>query len=318
MRLTYLLAAALAVAVQPAVAQTWPSKPVKIIIPYGPGGPTASITRIISDKLTDRWKQPTLIENRPGAGSNIGTAAAAKAPPDGYTLLVNTSAIAVNQTMFKAPGYDTLKDFVPIVNLAQSPNMIVGSKSLKATNLKGALEEARTAKYSYGSPGTGTTPHLSMEYLVKVLAKVDVVHVPFKGAGDMNTAALAGTVQFVTGSVPTIFAIVKSGDARGLAVTSAKRAAALPDVPTFAEAGFPGVEDYTWIGLFAPAGTPPDIVAKLSKDVNDALASPDVKALLSKIAFDIVGGPQDAFAKYVAAEVAKWGRVVKAIGVPPM
>ncbi len=157
----------------------WPDKPVRIIVPYVAGGPTDAIARILSEKLGERWKQPTVIESRPGAGSNTGTAAVARSTPDGYTLLVNTTAIAVNQTLFKAPGYDTLKDFSAIINVAQAPNLILGTKSLKATTLKDALEEARTGKLSYGSPGSGTTPHLTMEYLFKGLAKVDVVHVPF-------------------------------------------------------------------------------------------------------------------------------------------
>ena len=306
-----------------ATAQTspdkgWPEKPVKIIIPYVAGGPTDAIARIISEKLADRWKQPAIVESRPGAGSNIGTAAVARAEPDGYTLLVNTTAIAVNQTLFKAPGYDALKDFAAIINVAQAPNLVIGTKSLKATTLTEALEEARGGKLAYGSPGSGTTPHLTLEYLFRVLAKVDVVHVPFKGGGDMSTAALSGAIHFAAGAVPTVFALVSSGDVRGLGVTSKTRVAALPNVPTVAESGFKDFEDYTWIGLFAPAATPAPLVLRLNKDVNDVLAIPDVKERLSRIGFEIVGGPADGFAKYVADEVGKWAKVVQAIGTPPM
>ena len=302
----------------PAVAQNWPDKPVKIVIPFVAGGPTDAIARIVSDKLAQRWKQPVIVESRPGAGANIGTSAVARAEPDGNTLLVTTTAIAVNQTLFKAPGYDALKDFAAIVNVAQAPNLVIGTKSLKATTLKDALAEAGSGKLSYGSPGSGTTPHLTLEYLFKVLAKVDVVHVPFKGGGDMSTAALSGAVQFACGAVPTVFALVSSGDVRGLGVTSKTRVAALPDVPTVAESGFRDFEDYTWIGVFAPAATPVALVLRLNKDVNDVLAIPDVKERLSKIGFEIVGGSADDFAKYVAAEVGKWAKVVKAIGTPPM
>ena len=299
----------------PAATQTWPDKPVRIIVPYVAGGPTDAIARILSEKLGERWKQPTVIESRPGAGSNTGSTAVARSTPDGYTLLVNTTAIAVNQTLFKAPGYDTLKDFSAIINVAQAPNLILGTKSLKATTLKDALEEARTGKLSYGSPGSGTTPHLTMEYLFKGLAKVDVVHVPFKGGGDMTTAALSGAVQFASGAVPTVFAIVASGDTRGLGVTSKTRVAALPNVPTVAESGFKDFEDYTWIGFFAPSATPAAITQKINADMNAVLQIADVRERLTKIGFEIVGGDTASFTKYVEREIAKWAGVVKSIGI---
>lgn len=310
--------AALAAATGTASGQTWPDRPIKIVVPYVAGGPTDAIARIMGDKLADRWKQPTVIESRPGAGSNTGTAAVARSTPDGYTLLVNTTAVAVNQTLFKAPGYDAVKDLVPIINVAQAPNLIIGSKSLKATTLQGALEEARSGKLSYGSPGAGTTPNLTMEYLFKVLAKVDVRHVPFKGGSDLMNAVLSGSIELACGAVPTVFAQVAAGEARGLGVTSVKRVPTLPDVPTVAEAGFAGFEDYTWVGIFAPAGTPTALVARLNADMNGVLDQADVKDRLAKIGFEIVGGPADGFARYVAAEVGKWANVVRAIGTPPM
>ncbi len=312
------LALGLAVSAGTTLAQSWPDKPVKIVVPYVAGGPTDAIARIMADKLADRWKQPTTIESRPGAGSNTGTAAVARSTPDGHTLLVNTSAVAVNQTLFKSPGYDAVKDLAAIINVAQAPNLVIGTKSLKATDLKGAIEEARGGKLSYGSPGAGTTPNLTMEYLFKVLAKVDVAHVPFKGGSDLMNAALSGAIQLGCGAVPTVFAHVASGDVRGLGVTSVKRVPALPNVPTVAEGGFPGFEDYTWIGVFAPGGTPSALVQRLNADMNGVLQLPDVKERLSKIGFEIVGGPADGFAKYVALEVVKWAGVVKSIGTPPM
>ncbi len=302
----------------PSAAQAWPEKPVRIVVPFAPGGPTDAIARIVSDKLGERWKQPIVIEIRPGGGSNPGTAAVARSTPDGYTLVVNTTVVAVNQTLFKAPGYDPVKDLAPIINVARSPNLIVASKSLKAGTLQEAIAEARAGQLSYGSPGAGTTPHLTMEYLFRVLAKVDVAHVAFKGGSEMNNAALSGAIQLGCGAVPTVFALVASGELRGLGVTSAKRIAALPQVPTVAEAGFKDFEDYTWIGFFAPGGTPAALVSRINKDMNDVIATGDVKDRLAKIGFEIVGGPADGFSKYIAAEVGKWSQVVRAIGLPPI
>ena len=313
-----LCAALAAVPLAPATAQSWPDKPVKIIVPYAAGGPTDVIARILADKLGERSKQTVLIENRPGAGSNIGTSAVARAAPDGATLLVNTSAVAVNQTLFKSPGYDAIKELTGIVNVGQSPNVVIGTKSLKATTLKGALEEARTGKLSYGSPGAGTTPNLTMEYLLKVLAKVDVRHVPFKGGNDLMNAALSGAVELGCGAVPTVFAQVAAGEVKGLGVTSTKRIASLPNVPTVAESGFDGFEDYTWMAVFAPGGMQPELARRLNAEMVAVLAIPDVKDRLSKIGFDIVGGSQESFAKYLGTEVAKWAKVVKAIGATPL
>jgi tripartite-type tricarboxylate transporter receptor subunit TctC len=309
---------ALLAATQSGAAQSWPDKPVKVVVPYGPGGPTDVIARIIADKLGSRSKQTVVIENRPGAGSNIGTTAVARAAPDGTTLLVNTSAVAVNQTLFKSPGYDALKDLTAIVNVGQSPNVVIGSKALEATTLKGAIDAARAGKLSYGSPGTGTTPHLSMEYLFKVLAKADVRHVPFKGGNELMNALLSGSVPLGCGAVPTVFAQVAAGEVRGLGVTSARRVASLPNVPTVAEAGFPGFEDYTWMAVFAPGGMQPGLAARINAEVVAILALPDVRDRLGKIGFEIVGGSQESFTRYVAIEVAKWAKVVKSIGATPL
>jgi len=303
----------------PAMPQSWPEKPVKVIIPFVAGGPSDTIARTISNKLSERWKQPVVIESRPGGGSNTGTKAVAHSAPDGYTLLVTTNAVAVNRTLFKSPGYDVTNDLVPIINVARAPNVVIATKSLKAITLQGAIAEARGAKLSYGSPGAGTTPHLTMEYLFKALAKVDIVHVPFKGAGDMNTAALSGAIQLASGAVPAVFAIVASGDVRGLGVTSAKRVAVLPGVPTMAEAGVKGLgEDYIWVGFFAPGGTPAALVTRLNADITEVLGLADVREKFAKIGFEIVGGPADEFTKYIAVEVDKWSTVVNAIGMPPM
>lgn len=302
----------------PAAAQSWPDKPVRIIIPFVAGGPSDAIARIVVDKLYDRWKQSIVIETRPGAGTNLGTGAVARSTPDGSTLLLTSTAVAVNKTLFKNPGYDALKDLVAIVNVAHSPNLIIATRALKVSTLQDALEQARSGKLSYGSPGAGTTPHLTMEYLFKVLAKVDVAHVAFKGGGDLVTAALSAAVPLGCGAVPTVFAIVEAGHVRGLGVTSRTRLSALPEVPTLAESGFKDFEDYTWFGFFAPGGTPSAIVSRINADVGSTLTLPDVREKLGKIGLEIVGGPADEFARYVAAEVAKWASVVKAIGTPQL
>ena len=321
MRKSYVFVAGLAgilAAVVPAAAQSWPDKPVRIVVPYGPGGPTDVIARILADKLGVRSKQSIVIENRPGAGSNIGTAAVARAAPDGAMLLVNTSAVAVNQTLFKSPGYDAVKELTAVINVGQSPNVIIASKSLKAMTLKEAIDEARTGKLNYGSPGAGTTPNLTMEYLFKVLAKVDVRHVAFKGGNEMITAALSGAIELGCGAVPTVLAQVVAGEVRALGVTSNKRIASLPNVPTVAESGFPGFEDYTWMGVFAPGGVAPALAARMNEEMAAVLTIPDVRERLSKMGFEIVGGSQQSFAGYVAREVEKWAKVVKAIGATPL
>lgn len=296
-------------------AQNFPDKPVHFIVPYAPGGPTDIIARLFSQKMSELWKQAVVVENRPGAAGNVGTAQVAKSKPDGYTVLINTSSVAVNTSLYANPGYNLEKDLIGISNVANSPNIIVAGTSLVVKNLRDGLEAAKSGKMSYASPGTGTTPHLSAEYLFKVLARSDVLHVPYKGAGPALNGALTGEVQFASVAMPAAVSLVKSGKLQGLAVTSGKRSAALPDVLSVAESGFPGFEDYTWVGFFVPTGTPKSIVSKINADIEFLLQQQDVKEQLAQLGFDSVGGTPESFARYIKVEMTKWSKVVKETGV---
>ena len=296
---------------QAAPAQTWPAKPVHLIIPFAPGGPTDIIARLVSQKLTESLGQPMIVESRAGAGGNIGTAAAAKSAPDGYTVLLTSSAFAVNVSLSPNAGYDAERDFIPTVVVAKQANLIFVHPGLPVKTLAELLALAKTSKLAFASPGSGTTPHLTAENLFNLISKLDMPAIHFRGAGPAITAVVGGEPPVGAGAVSTPLPYVKSGRLRALAVSSASRVAALPDVPTFAEAGFPGVEDETWIGIFLPAGTAPAIVQKLNEAVNRSLQAPDMRERLDALAFEPVGGTPQQFAAYVRAEIAKWGKVVR-------
>jgi tripartite-type tricarboxylate transporter receptor subunit TctC len=312
------LAAIVLAAASPAAhAQPYPAKPVHFIVAFAPGGPTDIIARLLSQKLPELLGQPVVVDNRGGAGGNIGAAAVAKAAPDGYTVLATTSALAVNATLFPNAGYDADRDFVPIVNVATQPNVVYVNASSPVKSLAELLASAKTSRLAYASPGSGTTPHLTAEMLFKVHAKLDVTPIHFKGAGQQVTAVVGGEPMVGCGAISGPLAQIKAGKLRPLAVSSAKRLAALPDVPTLAELGYAGMEDYTWVGLFLPAGTPPAIAQKLNEAVNRVLQSPDIRARLDTLVFEPVGGSLQEFAAYFKAEVAKWGKVVRETGAKP-
>jgi tripartite-type tricarboxylate transporter receptor subunit TctC len=298
-------------------AQEWPNKPVRVVVPFAPGGPVDIVARLLGQKLNESLGQPILVENRAGAGGNIGTAAVAKSAPDGYTVLATSSAYVVNASLYSNPGYDAERDLIPVVNPASQPNMIVVNASVPANTLAEFIGQSRNKKLAFASPGSGTTPHLTGEHLLRILAKLDVTPIHFRGAGPAVAAVLAGEPPLgcmaISGPLPNI----KAGKLRALAVSSAKRIAALPEVPTFAEAGFPGVEDYTWVGIFLPAGTPLPIVQKLNESVNRAIQSADFRERLAANAFDPVGGSQQQFSEYVKAEIVKWRKVVRETGAKP-
>ncbi len=293
---------------------TYPTKPVKFVVAFAPGGPADIIARLLGQRLSESLGQPVVVENRAGAGGNVASGIVSKAAPDGYTLMVNTSSLAVNVSLSKNPGFDAEKDFTLASVVASSPNLLVAYPGLKAQNLQEVVAEAKSGKLNYGTAGAGTTPHLTAEYLFKVLAKVDVTHIPFQGAGPALNATLGGQVEMASVALPAAVEMVKGGKVRGLAVTSNKRVAALPDVPTVAESGFPGFEDYTWVGVFAPSKTPAEVVQHLNSEINKILRSADFQAKLAGVGFEPVGGSTKEVADYLKTELAKWAKVVKETG----
>ena len=293
---------------------TYPTKPVKFVVAFAPGGPADIIARLLGQRLSESLGQPVVVENRAGAGGNVASGIVAKAAPDGYTLMINTSSLAVNVSLSKNPGFDAEKDFTLASVVASSPNLLVAHPGLKAKNLQEIVAEAKSGKLNYGTAGAGTTPHLTAEYLFKVLAKVDVTHIPFQGAGPALNATLGGQVEMASVALPAAVEMVKGGKVRGLAVTSNKRVAALPDVPTVAESGFPGFEDYTWVGVFAPSKTPPEVVQHLNSEINKILRSADFQAKLAGVGFEPVGGSTKEAAEYLKTELSKWAKVVKETG----
>jgi tripartite-type tricarboxylate transporter receptor subunit TctC len=308
-----LIAAGLAMHLSDAAqAQTYPAQPVHFTVAFAPAGPADLIARIVGQRLGEKWGQQPVIENRGGAGGNIAAAAAAKAEPNGYTVLVTTSALAVNVTLSNAPGFKA-DDFKTAVIVATTPNLIVGANNLKATTLKEVVAAAAAEKFTYGSAGTGTTPHLSAERIFKIAAKVDIPHAPFTGAGPALNAVIGGHIALASLALPTAVEQVLAGQVKPLAVTSKERVAALPNVPTAKELGFGDEEDSTWVAFFVPAKTPEAVVAKLNADVNAILKDEATKQQLGKIGFMPVGGSQAEAESYVRSEIAKWADVIKKI-----
>lgn len=313
-RFRLLAAAVLLAASAGAFAQSYPSKPVRFVVAFAPGGPADLVARLVAQRIGEQWGQQIVVENRGGAGGAVAAQAVARSPNDGYTVLVTTSALAVTPALNPNAGYDAMKDFVPVTLIASSPNLFVASPESGIRTLRDAIDRAKTAKLNYGTAGAGTTPHLSAEYLFKVLGKVDVQHIPYKGAGPAMQAVVAGQTQLASVAISAGVPHVKAGRAVGLAVTSAKRVPALPDVPTVAESGFPGFEDYTWVGLFLPAGTAPEIVARLNEEAQRALQSPDLREKLAGAGFEPAGSGPREFPPYLAEELSKWAKVVKETG----
>ncbi len=299
-----------------ASAQSYPTKPIRIVVPFPPGGATDILARDVAQKLTEAWGQQVIVDNRPGAGGNIGSELVAKSAPDGYTLEMGTVGThAINASLYAKMPYDHVKDFVPVILVAGVPNVLVVNPAVPVNSVAEliAYAKANPGKLNFASSGSGTSIHLSGE-LFKVMAGVQMTHIPYKGSAPALQDLLGGQVQLMFDNLPPSLPQIKAGKLRALAVTTATRAPALPDVPTIAEAGLPGFESSSWFGLLAPAGTPPAIVVKLNAEVAKWLATPDAKERLAKQGANAVGGSPEDFEKHIAAETVKWAKVVKDSG----
>ena len=313
-----LAAAMLSVAVAaPVYAQgTYPSKPVRWIVPWPPGGGADVLSRMLSPKLSEALKQQIIIVNRGGAAGNIGAEMAAKSPPDGYTIVFAYSGThAINPSIYTRLPFKE-SDFAPIIWLASVPQVLVVHPSLPVKNVKElvALAKKRPGQLTYGSSGNGAFNHLTGALFAN-MAKIDVVHVPYKGGGPAAVALLSGEITMILGEPASIVGFVKSGKVRALAVTGEKRALGMPDLPTMQEAGVPGYSATSWNGMLAPAGVPAPIVKRLNDDFNRIIADPEIKKRMLDNGYEPVGGPPDKFAAHIHAEIAKWAPVVKAAGV---
>ena len=300
----------------PVAAQPYPTKPVRVVIAFGPGGIADTIGRLVGQKLSDRFSQPIIGDNRPGAGGALAARIVSGATPDGHTLLVTTTAIAVNATSVK-DAVDPRTQLTPVAIAATAPTIFVVHRSVVAKNLLDYLRTVKKGRFTYGTAGVGTSEHLSSEYLFKSLPGLDGTHVPYQGGAAPVTAVVAQQVDMATTTIPTASTFIRQGALRVLAVASRKRVAALPDVPTLAESGFMDFENASWVAFFAPARAPAAAVRALNDGVNDALRQPDVRERLTALGFDIQTGTQPEFAAYVATEVAKWAKVIQATGIQP-
>ena len=299
-----------------AQTDTYPSRPIKIVVAFTAGGTTDIIARIVGRKLTDAWGQQVIIDNRPGAGGNLGSNVVAKAPPDGYTLLIGSvGPLAINATLYPNMPYDHLKDFVPICLVASVPNMLVVHPSVPVHSVKDLVDLARAkpGSLNYGSTGNGTTGHLSGE-LMNERAGINLVHVPYRGATAV-TDLLGGQVQLMFATIPSVIQHVRAGTLRAIAVTSSRRSPALPEIPTIAETGYPDFEAGSWFGFVAPTGTPEPIVRKLHAQIAAIVRMPDINEQLASQGADPVGSTPEEFGQYMRSETAKWAKVVKASGI---
>jgi tripartite-type tricarboxylate transporter receptor subunit TctC len=297
-------------------AEDYPSRPIRIIVPFAPGGATDLIARVMAEKLTASMGQPVVVENKTGASGMIGADTVAKAAPDGYTLLLGSTAeIAINQSLYPKMAYDPAKDLAPITLTATTPLILVVNPATSARSVKDLVTEAKQhpGSISFASAGNGSVQHLSGE-LLKVLTSTDMVHVPYKGAAPALRDLLAGQVTMFFSGMPPAMPHVKSGKLRAIAVTTARRSPAAPDVPTMAESGIEGFDISNWFGLLAPAGTPVAILDKLNAEAVKALALPDVKARLAAQGAETVGNSREAFNGFIHAEMTKYAKLIKASG----
>lgn len=297
-------------------AQTYPSKPVRMVVAYPAGGSVDIVARLVAEKLRESLGQPFLIENRPGASGNVGTDFVAKAPPDGYTLLMGSSAaLASNVHVYAKLPFDPLLDFAPVIMIANQPNVLVVHPSVPARNVDEliALAKSRPGKLNYASSGAGTSNHMAAEMFI-MKTGVDIMQVPYKGGAPAVNDLIGGQVDLMFETAPTVIQLIKTGKLRGLAVTSTQRSAMLPEVPTMDEAGLKGFDFRGWIGLVAPAGTPPEVVQKLHAEVQKAING-DLRKRLSEVGLDVAGGTPEQFSIFLREDIAKYEMLVKASGM---
>jgi len=321
MRITFAAAAALCgvvAAFNAAAAEAYPARPIRFIVPFPPGGGNDIVGRIVAQKLAEGLGQQVVIDNRGGAGGTIGTDIAAKAPPDGYTMLVNNISLAVNHTLFRKLPYDTLKDLAPVSLVGRQPNIVVVHPALPVKSMRELIDLARTkpGQLNYGSGGNGTASHLATEML-KLMTKTDLVHVPYKGLGPALTDLVGGRLELIISTMASALPQIKAGKLRPLAVTTARRSSFFPEVPTMHEAGVKGYEFSTWYGLLVPAGTPQAIVDRLNREAGKAVASPAVIEQFGGQGLEPAASSAQEFSAYLRSEVAKWGRVIRASGAAP-
>ena len=305
-------------AIPPVFADTdkFPEKPMRMIVPLAPGGGSDIVARMIAAPLSDRWGQPVVVDNRPGAGSTVGTSMAAKALPDGYTVMVSSSSMAISPALHRKLDFDMRRDFAPVTLLASQPSVLAVHPSVKAKNIRElvALAKAQPGKLAYGSAGVGSATHLGSE-LFRVSAQLDLLHVPYKSAGLATTAAISGEVQILLTNMASALPQVKAGRLRGLGVTSSKRSLLAPEMPTVAEAGVPGFEYATWYGMVVPAATPQKRIARMHAGTLAVLNAPDMRARMQGRGLEIHGTSEQDFGRYLTTELARWQRVVKAAGI---
>jgi tripartite-type tricarboxylate transporter receptor subunit TctC len=295
-------------------ASTYPNSVIKLVVAFAPGGGTDVIARVLGKELNDAWNNPVVVENRPGAGSNIGTRVVARSAPDGYTVLATSTAFSINPTLYKNAGYNPTRDFVPIINAGASPTIVVVHPSVPIKNMKELIALSHKQPLSYASAGVGTVPFLTAEFLLNKKAAANIVHIPYAGAGPALTAVVAGHVPVASLALatPALANWISTGKLRAIAVMSPKRLASYPAVPTASESGFPGYVDSTWIGFLAPAKTPKEIIAKLNGEMSRILRLPAATEALGQLGFEWEANSPEQFASYIQAETAKWAEIVKA------
>ena len=296
--------------------QSYPTKPVRILIGFSAGSSTDTVARVIAPRLSESWGQPVVVDNRAGAGGNIAADATAKATPDGYTLLFCNNGLVISKSLYRKLPYDALRDLEPVTQVTAMPHVLVVNTAAPATSVKEliALAKSKPGQLNFGSAGTGNSDHMAGE-LFKYLAGVDIVHVPYKGGPQALTDTMTGQVTMYFAGLPVSMGMVKAGKVKALGVSSTKRSSALPNVPTIAEAGLPGYEVSLWYGLLAPARAPKELVAKIAMDVGRALKAPEVQERLTGLGVEVVGSTPEQFKAFVNSENAKWAKVVKATGL---